>query len=658
MKTARRIDMTPIRIGRTWLFADGTRLPVVCGGDGDDGAPPIVPDNLSDREAFPDADLDALEDEIVAEFDKNLDEGSTDVAVMTELAEALEKVRAEKAARSEADNADAEAIEALRNRVHATDAPAEGDEDGDEGGDGGDEKPADDGDDGEGAAAEPEGSKDKEPVAASGAPKPLARRPASASGTSRRSARPNVNDAQPRIVITAAADLPGVSTGSTIDLTQVALSLHDKARALSNGSARVPVAQFNMPYGKDRTIGKQTSAEAAQVILDRVSDQSILDLTNLTAAGGWCTPSQNSYDLFALDGATGLLDLPSVGIERGGLNFPGYIGLDAADGALWSWSEDLDAQGVLAISDLDVAAGVGSVVSSAHHLQPGDLVVINTNTAADGPRTVVTTADNTHFTFDATGVPNLTNATGTATAQKACFSIPCPEWSDVRLGAYGLCINHGNLTDRAFPELTRRYVQLVMNAHLHRMSAVNVAKIAASTNSVHVTMGAGTSDVFGELMSAIELQTADYRSEHSISDNVVIEVLLPTWTNEIIRTNLAARAGVDDMLSVTDAQIAAAFAARNTRPQFIQDYLPLWNGTPRTAWPTATEFLMYPAGSIVEGNGGTIDLGVLRDSRLNATNDFTAAWTEDFRLIARRGPLGRRVSVTLGAPDGVTACCP
>jgi hypothetical protein len=635
---------TPIRIGRTWLFPDGTRLPVVGGGDGEE-APPVLPDDLTVIEA--DA-LQALEDELVAEIDSLLDAESDDIAHLEELAASLEAVRTEKQTRVETAQRAADAREALRQRIHAQDETDEGD-DGDDPGDG----PAAQDDGGGDSAPTPAEDREREVVTAS-APAAPARRAASASGTARRAGRPTVPDTQPRVVITAAADIPDVNAGARLANTdEVATAMHAKARSLSDKSGRIPIAKFTLPFDSDHMIRPTMSAEAQLEVIERASAPSAL-----VAAGGWCTPSQNMYDLIGFDGQTGLLDVPTVGIERGGINVPSYIGLAAGDGALWTWTEDQDEDVNVLIASGSVTSGVGTANTTGNHqLVVGDMVDINTNTQADGPHVVLTITDADTFTFDATGVPNIAGPlVGSFTRQKGCFTIPCPTWTDYRLGAYGLCIRHGNLTEAAFPELSRRYVDVVMNAHMHRMSAVNIAKIRASVNSDAVTVTAVGTDSYGELMSALELQAADYRSQHKISGNVQLEVLLPSWTEEVLRTNLAMRAGVD-MRAVSDAQIVAELNVRKIRPQFLEDYQVLNTGTPRTGWPTTIEFIMYPAGSIFEGRRPSIDLGVQRDSRLNNTNDFTVAWTEDFSLLGRRGPKGRVVTATL-TTDGITACCP
>ena len=78
---------------------------------------------------------------------------------------------------------------------------------------------------------------------------------------------------------------------------------------------------------------------------------------------------------------------------------------------------------------------------------------------------------------------------------------------------------------------------------------------------------------------------------------------------------------------------------------------------PATAWPATVLFLIFVSGAYVNLDGGRIDLGVMRDSTLNSTNDFTAAWSEQFFQVARRGPQARKYTVTLDV-SGVTACCP
>lgn len=543
----------------------------------------VIPENIADVSA---EDIATIEAELVAEFDALLDAGSTDVATMTEIADAIDAIRAEQTARVEAAEAAAEAVAALAERVHVAEPEAEiaAEPEADEAAEEADEAEAVV-EAAEETTIQPEAeeaeatAEENELVTASADKTPKA---PSASAVARRSSKPEVAEAQPEVVITAAADIPGYSGGSAIDTLEMAKAMHSKARTLSNGSGFVPVASINLP------ISHRVGADMAQN-LDVIAEATAPSA--LTAAG-WCAPSQSLYTLFGIDAGDGLLDLPTVQVTRGGLNVPNFIGFEDAveNGGLWTWTE-ADQDGV--------------------------------------------------------------------TASKPCVYIPCPDFTDYRLEAEGICVTNGNLTDRAFPELTQRYVQLVVNAHLHRMSAAMLNKIALSATNVTVNAITETSSA-GRVLSAIDLQVADYRSKYRMSVNSVLEAVFPLWTRELIRADLANRSGVA-LTNVTDAQIAEHFSVRKVRAQFLHDWMPTsqfsFYGAPLAQFPSILEFLLFPAGGYIKGDGGTIDLGVVRDSVLNSTNDYTAAWTEQTYLIAQLGPKARNVQVQLDE-GGFTGCCP
>jgi len=519
-----------------------------------------------------DDELATVETVLLAEFDKMIDDGSSDVAVLTEIAEAVEAVRGEIANRAQAAEEAAQAVSLLAERLRPV-AETNGD-------------PEDDSDEEaevapeateettESEASAPAETEERELVTAS-ADKSTPKAP-SASAVARRSATPEAPKPSAEVVITAAADIPGYSGGTTIDKMGIAKAMHAKARTLSNGSGFVPVASIHIP--NENKLGADLSYNID--VLDRVTDPA----QSLTAAG-WCAPSNNLYTLFGIDAADGLIDLPTVQITRGGLNAPNFIGFPEADEALWSWTEE----------------------------------------DQDDPE-----------------------------ATKPCLYIPCPSFTDYRLEAAGLCLTNGNLTDRAFPELTSRFVALTINSHLHAVSANIIGKIVNSATAVSVA--AVDSSAGGTILNAIDLQVADYRSQYRMSVNSVLEAVFPLWTKELIRADFAMR-NAAGYSNVTDADIDAHFAVRKIRAQFVHDYQPMYSSSPRLSFPASLQFLLYPAGGYVRGDGGTIDLGVVRDSVLNATNDYTAAWTEQMFLVAQLGPDARKVTVGYDV-NGVTACCP
>jgi hypothetical protein len=526
-----------------------------------------------------DEELATAEVALLAEFDKMIDDGTTEVAALTEIAEAVEAVRGEIANRAQAAEEAAQAVALLAERIRPvaeTDVDPEDDS----------EAEADDADASEDtinpeAEDAPAETEERELVTAS-ADKTTPKAP-SASAVARRTITPEAPKPQAEITITAAADIPGYSGGASLDKVGIAKAMHSKARTLSNGSGYIPVASIAIP--NENKLGADLAYNMD--ILDRVTDQSAL------TAAGWCAPSNNLYTLFGIDAGDGLIDLPTVQITRGGLNVPSFIGYDdaVANGGLWNWTEE----------DQD-----------------------------DGEAT------------------------------KPCVYIPCPSFTDYRLEAEGICVTNGNLTDRAFPELTTRYISLVLNTHLHRVSGAIIQKII--NTAVGVTMTAVDSSAAGSILHAIDVQVADYRSKYRMGVNTILEAVFPLWTKELIRADLAMRTGVN-LTNVTDADIDAHFSVRKVRAQFVHDYQPMSNPMPptyggaATAFPGTLDFLIYPAGGYVRGDGGVIDLGVVRDSVLNATNDYTAAWTEQMFLVAQLGPDARQVTVAYDV-NGVTGCCP
>ena len=525
----------------------------------------------TDLKETTDEALAELEAALIAEFDALHDAGSADIEAMTNIAEAIEAVRTEQVARDEAAAERAEAVAALAARIKGE---AEGDEDEteDEAGEAEAVETVEVTEEVIEVVAEEAADEELDMVAAS-APKPAPKAP-SARAVARRAPAPEAPAPQPQVVITAAADVPGLSGGQAIDKKGLARALHARANSLSNKSGRIAVASVQVPM--EFKVGADL-AHNLDVIARATAPESL-------TASGWCAPSNNLYSIFGVDAGDGLIDLPTVQVTRGGLNVPSSLNYGEAADALWTWTED----------------------------------------SKDEEET------------------------------KPCLEIPCPEFTDYRLEAEGLCLTHGNLTDRAFPELTERFIDLAINSHLHRLSAAVIAKITG--NATAVTVAAVDSSAAGSILHAVDLQVADYRSQYRMSVNAVLEAVFPLWVKELMRSDFAFRSGVM-LTNVTDAVLDEHFAARKVRVQFVHDYQPLYNAAEATAFPATLDFLLYPAGGYVRGDGGVIDLGVVRDSTLNATNDYTAAWTEQLFLVAQLGPAAREVTVNFSV-DGVTGCCP
>src|SRR6185369_4531183 len=81
------------------------------------------------------------------------------------------------------------------------------------------------------------------------------------------------------------------------------------------------------------------SADPAEI------DEILQMVTNpdaLVAAGGWCAPSEISYDFYNIVCEDGMLDLPTVGITRGGLQIPTSPSFGDVADQIWTWNETQD----------------------------------------------------------------------------------------------------------------------------------------------------------------------------------------------------------------------------------------------------------------------------------------------------------------------------
>jgi hypothetical protein len=408
----------------------------------------------------------------------------------------------------------------------------------------------------------------------------------SLAAASRHAPKPAIPGGNSDISVTASVDIPGVASGS--DLTTfdaVVDAFQRRARGL-------PVGQSGRADGGPRVI--TIRKPHAMVVDDRTSpatmEAMIRRLVNddtkeaLVAGGGWCAPSENLYGFFNATCTDGLIDLPTIGVSRGGIRFPTSPSL------------------------ADVYTG--------------------TFTSATNPWLWTETDD---------------ILTVTGSTNKPCVRVPCPTFNEVRLECYGICLTAGNLTDDAYPEATANYLRLLLAAHDHAMNARIIASMLA-LSSVAITaadLNVEGIPVTNQVLGALSLASMDYRARYSLCDEDILEVVLPLWLREMIRSDLSWRFGVDK-LAVTNQEIENYFRVRRIAPQWVGDWQVRGanqpgNATAQTAWPDTVQFMLYPAGTFIRGDGLTLDLGVVRDSVLNAENDHTAAWTEDCHLVARVG---------------------
>lgn len=135
-----------------------------------------------------------------------------------------------------------------------------------------------------------------------------------------------------------------------------------------------------------------------------------------------------------------------------------------------------------------------------------------------------------------------------------------------------------------------------------------------------------------------------------------LQLILPDWARGILRSDLAMQEPGDATLGVTDAELTQYLATRNIAPTWAMDgeagqqFNPQAAG-PVAAWPTSVVACMFPAGAFQFLDGGTLDLGLVRDSTLNAANDHQM-FSETFEGVLYRGGEAFRITQAL-TPSGI-----
>lgn len=410
-----------------------------------------------------------------------------------------------------------------------------------------------------------------------------------------------------RAVLTASSDVPnaGQEIPSFADAAQI---IERRLASYGGGSGK---GAGKTPIGKGGTAFKMggrslvrhgainvrreydaqlriTDANKAMEVLEHARQQSRLpggSLFNamerqvnkgvaLTAAAGWCAPSETIYDLCTLATREGILDVPEVQASRGGFFIPEDGGISFA-----SVYDQIGDDGDVILTEYDVINGV----------------------------------------------------------DKVCVEIPCPDFVEVRMDVAYLCLTGALLQRRGYPEAIDQFTQNALIGLDHKVNASVIQRIRAqSTNGGTIALPANNTDGASQILSAVELAAVDLRYRHRMAPTQTLEIVLPIWSMAPIRAAMARRAGVAEM-AVTDAEILAWFRVRNVVPHFVYDYQDAFSGvdggpgaaTPILTFPANVEFIIYPAGTWLKPVRDVVQLDTVYDNAMLTQNQYTALFAED-----------------------------
>lgn len=570
--------------------------------------------------------------------------GDAELAALDAAAEAADRIRAEQGAREQAAAEAADRARQALERINAQEDDGGDGEGGDGTGDGGEPDAQPDGGDagageggegdggaGDGAgdgspAGEGEGAGDgggepggegaeAQPVPiAAGAARPAgrvrvpplsrvaARRPAEAA--------PRPDPATAEWSLTASANVPGVPAGQRIttedQLANAFVRAADALRTAHTGPRmKVPVVTASVHYPDEFQLGSNPREnvrriEEAQAFIRAqggMDEALAASAQGVTAAGGICAPQNVRYDL------------PTLGSEARPVRDRGMVRFAADRGGIATLPPPV-------INELD---GAVDVWTEANDQNPTD------------PTT------------------------------KPCLEVTCPSEDETVVEAITRCLQFGNFRARFFPEQIAAWTRLASVRHARLAEVQLLTKIGGDSTQVATgpqVLGA-VADVLATLDRASIVMTNFHREDPSA---VPLTWMTPYWLKAMMRTDLVRRMPggmtTDEQMAVADEQIERWIRARGITPVWFLDgesgqlYARQGNGL-LVGWKSTVVTYLYPTGSWLFLDGGELDLGLVRDSTLNATNDVQL-FSETFEGGHFHGHDTWRLTLDL-CPDGTVS---
>lgn len=521
------------------------------------------------------------------------------------------------AAAAEAERQAAEARQALLARLNGPEAEASdtgdgedadadagdagdaGEDDGGDGGDGGDGSDGDGTADGEGDGEGAEGTDAREPVGATASAGTRRRAP----GTLRN--RRTAGDPQAalrparrsnRILRDAARG--GGEYADLAELGQAMLETRQRFLHANQGvSEMMVIGSVEAEYAEDHVLDPYRSVEQLSALTAAAQHGlGSEEYEAVTAAGGFCAPTEPYYGIMALatSGRPFRASFPQRNAARGRILFRTPPDFPDFAGAVGQWTETND-----------------------------------TTPGSDGPAT------------------------------KPCLVVPCSDTEEAEIYAVTECMTFGNFMARTDPETVANAVTNTAAAFARKADTLLIDAVKAASTAVTAGDALGA---YRDLSYQIRVAAAGYRSRHRMDPNAVLELRLPAWSYDLVLADLVRSLPGDGTLDAGRDLFNRALAAANVRLAGLYIDSPT-TGVPQVFgpqpagglvdFPAAVQWHLTAPGSFVVLDNGRLDLGVVRDSILNRTNDYQT-FAETFEGVAFLGLESLWVTSTV-CPNGASS---
>jgi hypothetical protein len=226
-------------------------------------------------------------------------------------------------------------------------------------------------------------------------------------------------------------------------------------------------------------------------------------------------------------------------------------------------------------------------------------------------------------------------------ATKTCQVLDCDPFNEAEIAAIYHCLEWGNIGARAWPERVAQFTDVVMAAwsRLAETNLLNLMKAGSTqVTAAQATYGYGALSNF---TSQVLAAAAGYRSRFRMPAESRFRVVAPLWLRDMILSDVAnsqyyafelTPAGLDAYLSARLIDVIWTLDGENGGSQVFGAQ----NAGALLGFPTHVKWFLFPEGTWIWVTMGTLELGIVRDSVLNAQNDFQV-FGEGFETIAQVG---------------------
>jgi hypothetical protein len=254
---------------------------------------------------------------------------------------------------------------------------------------------------------------------------------------------------------------------------------------------------------------------------------------------------------------------------------------------------------------------------------------------------------------DAVGVWTAANdaATTPNPAAKASLTVTAAGENTVATDAVTLQMQFGNLATRAYPELIARHNELGLIQHAREAEQNLLAKIASASTAVTTSSLIG----FGrDFLVQVGRAAAAYRSRHRLEADAPLRVIIPSWVKDAMAADLALSMPGDSTLNAY-SEIDGYLSARGVVVSYSidQNVYGAQGVSALLEFADSFTWYLFAEGTFLFLDGGTLDLGIIRDSSLVGTNDYKM-FIETFEGIAKVGIEGLAITSTISV-NGVAA---